>query len=221
MNTVPFTCFFSRRAEEGVISILQKCWFICQVCLLKSVKSRMNSVQLCGMTVQEDYCPSQIKANKNWLSESTGRLKKVLQKSVTINNLLSIGMEVRRMWRGGRTGYWGMSLLLMALRSGKNTNPHSCFSVCLFVLFFYGEDGCVAGANARDYNTWGLTFFYISLISTRVVKWVLSNVGKRLTWIYSNFYQECWVNSQDICSGFCPKIFQELALRGLSFYYFP
>ena len=38
--------------------------------------------------------------------------------------------------------------------------------VCLF-LFFYGEDGCVAGASARDYKTWGLTFFYISLISTR------------------------------------------------------
>lgn len=48
----------------------------------------------------------------------------------------------------------------------NNINPHSCF--CLFVCsVFYGEDGCVAGASARDYKTWGLAFFYISLISTR------------------------------------------------------
>ena len=115
---------------------------------------------------QVNYCPSQVKENKNWLSGSIGRLKKVLHKSVTINNLLSIGMEVRIIWRGGRTGCWRMSMLLMALRSWTNINPHSCF--CLFVcLFFYGEDGCVAGASARDYKTWGLPFFYISLISTR------------------------------------------------------
>lgn len=40
--------------------------------------------------------------------------------------------------------------------------------ICLFVCFvFYGEDECVAGASARDYKTWGLKFFFISLISTR------------------------------------------------------
>lgn len=73
-----------------------------------------------------------------------------------------------------------------------NKYQSSFMFFCLFVCFvFYGEDGCVAGASVRDYNTWGLTFFYISLISTRVVKWVLSNIGERLTWIYSNFYQEC------------------------------
>lgn len=44
----------------------------------------------------------------------------------------------------------------------------SSFMFILFVCFvFYGEDECVAGASARDYKTWGLKFFFISLISTR------------------------------------------------------
>lgn len=51
--------------------------------------------------------------------------------------------------------------------------------VCLF-LFFYGEDGCVAGASARDYKTGALHSLILKLISTgQLVKWVLSNVGRK------------------------------------------
>lgn len=73
--------------------------------------------------MQVNCCPSQVKANRSWLWRSTGVLQKALQRSVTVRNLLSMGMEVRGVWGSGTKRCQGMTILWIALRSCTTLHP--------------------------------------------------------------------------------------------------
>lgn len=55
-----------------------------------------------------------MKAKTYWLASSTGMLKNVLHKSITVKNLLSVGMDVSRVQALGIRGYQGIDMLFIA-----------------------------------------------------------------------------------------------------------
>lgn len=55
-----------------------------------------------------------MKAKRYWLASSTGMLKNVLHKSITVKNLLSVGMDVSRVQALGIRGYQGIDMLFIA-----------------------------------------------------------------------------------------------------------
>lgn len=90
------------------------------------VCEKWHSVWPWGIGVQMDCLSSQVKAKRHWLSLSNGILKNVPCRSITMKNLLLVGLDVS-IWGLGIIGCWGITMLLSARKSWTTSVLGHCF----------------------------------------------------------------------------------------------
>lgn len=92
------------------------------------------SVKPWGITLQVSCLPFQVKAKGYWLASPTGMVKNVQFKSITVKNLVPVGIDASSVGGLGTTGCQGIIMLFIASRSWANVHP------CLF-SFLTGKMG--------------------------------------------------------------------------------
>lgn len=79
------------------------------------VRNKIGSfVKPWGIIAQGNSFSVQVKAKIHWLASSTGILKNALHKSITVNDLLSVGMDASRIWGLRTTGCQGLTMFPIA-----------------------------------------------------------------------------------------------------------
>ena len=185
-----------KRAKKQIMYILQHIsreLYIIQINL-----QDLGEIRTLSKTLRH-YClgeliSSKVKAKKYCLAPSTGILRDALHKSVTVKNLLPVGMYVSSVWGLETTGCGGITVFT-ALRSWTNLHPQQ-------LSFLSGKMGMLQGLvqGSLGFETCNLQLWALCLEGLLYLL-VLITSGKRF---YLNLDGRCDMNIANISWRFCP-----------------
>ena len=153
-----------RRAKKQITHILQQSRTSRE---LYTIRTSLQSLWEIGRTLNttvKNCCPSGLfffpsEGKKNWLALSTGILKNTLHKSITVNNLLPLGMDASKLWKLGTRNMrcQGIVVLFIAQRRPWTNFPPWPLD------FLTTKMGVLQGPKTRENESLSLVIFYYRL----------------------------------------------------------